>query len=191
MRPAPFRPIPHLETRRFAPHAQPATWQPGDFLLVRGHSFYSRLIMFGERLRVHGGDRRFTWCSHAALVISPAGDMAEMLGRGAVRSSAAKYAADDYYLVRVDANPADIEHVLAFAGWVLAHRARYGWLDVVSIAITMLTGAKFAFFIDGEYICSGFVARAMERTGAIFSRDPVHITPADLAKYYDAPPPAG
>jgi hypothetical protein len=29
----------------------------------------------------------------------------------------------------------------------------------------------------------------MERTGAIFSRDPVHITPADLAKYYNALPP--
>ena len=56
--------------------------------------------------------------------------------------------------------------------------------------MTVLTGSKFTFFVDGQFICSGFVARAMKRTGAIFNRDPVHITPADLGKYYEAEPPA-
>ena len=73
--------------------------------------------------------------------------------------------------------------------WVLDTRAKYGWLTIASIALTVLTGSKFTFFVDGEFICSGFVARAMERTGAIFTRDPVHITPADLAKYYNVTPP--
>jgi hypothetical protein len=59
----------------------------------------------------------------------------------------------------------------------------------VSIAYTLLTGGKFTFAIDGEAICSGLVARAMERTGAIFNRTPTHVMPADLAKYYDVEPP--
>ena len=44
--------------------------------------------------------------------------------------------------------------------------------------------ARFSFFVDGETTCSGLVARAQERTGAIFNRATVNITPADLAKYY-------
>ena len=71
-----------------------------------------------------------------------------------------------------------------------AARAKYGFVTLASLALTMLTGSKLTFFVDGRYICSGFVARAMERTGTLFDRDPVHITPADLAKYYGACPPA-
>ena len=56
-------------------------------------------------------------------------------------------------------------------------------LSIASLGVTLLAGAKLTFFVDGEFICSGLVARAMERTGAIFNRDPVHITPADLATY--------
>jgi hypothetical protein len=43
--------------------------------------------------------------------------------------------------------------------------------------------------VDGTEICSGLVARGEERTRAIFSREPSHVMPADLAKYYDAPLP--
>ena len=93
-------------------------------------------------------------------------------------------------MVHSGADDHDVKAILSFADWVTEHRAHYGWFTIASLAFTMLTGAKFTFFIDGEFICSGFVARAMERTGAIFSRDPVHITPADLAKYYSVSPPS-
>jgi hypothetical protein len=78
----------------------------------------------------------------------------------------------------------------------------YGWLTIVSIGLTLVTGAKFNFNVDGQQICSGLVSRAEERTGVIFEdsasagpkdlREPSHIMPADLAKYYDVePPPPG
>ena len=51
----------------------------------------------------------------------------------------------------------------------------------------MLTGSKLTFFIDGQFVCSGLVARALERTGSIFDRDSAHIAPADLAKYFYGP----
>jgi hypothetical protein len=168
---------------------QPAEWRPGDFILTHGDAFFSRLIRFGERLRVHGDDRRFTWFNHAALVLDEKGTLAEALATGVVTSTADKYLPKDYVVVSSGATPDDVAEILAFAHWVLDTRHRYGKLTIVSIALTLLTGSKFTFFIDGEFVCSGFVARAMERTGVIFNRDPVHITPADLAKYYNATPP--
>ena len=57
----------------------------------------------------------------------------------------------------------------------------------MSIALSMLTGSRLTFFIDGQFVCSGLVARALERTGSIFDRDSAHIAPADLAKYFHAP----
>jgi len=68
-------------------------------------------------------------------------------------------------------------------------RQTYGYVTILSIVLTLLTGAKFTFSIEGQMICSGLVARSEERGHAIFSLDPAHIMPADLAKYYQADPP--
>ena len=42
-----------------------------------------------------------------------------------------------------------------------------------------------------QFVCSGLVARALERTGSIFDRDSAHIAPADLAKYFYSDAQAG
>jgi len=186
-----FVPIDHGGLERYGAGEAPDVWQPGDFILTHGDAFLSKLIRFGERLRIHGADRRFAWYNHAALVVNEHGDLAEALSRGVVPSNADKYLPKDYVVVHSGASADDVAEVRAFADWVLATRHKYGWFTIASIVLTVLTGSKFTFFIDGEFICSGFVARAMERTGAIFNRDPVHITPADLGKYYQAEPPAG
>jgi hypothetical protein len=62
-------------------------------------------------------------------------------------------------------------------------------LTIVSIALSLLTGGKFTFGFDGQSICSGLVARALERMCAIFNRSSSHIMPADLAKYIEVEPP--
>jgi hypothetical protein len=179
-----------IEPERYGPNEAPQSWTPGDFILTHGDAFFSKVIRFGERLRIHGDDRKYTWFNHAALVLDSDGNLAEALGRGVVKTNADKYLPQEYVIVRSGASGEDLAEVLAFADWVLATRHKYGWVTIASIALTMLTGSKFAFFVDGEFICSGFVARAMERTGVVFSREPVHITPADLAKYYNAQPPS-
>lgn len=186
----PFAPVSNAGLSVFPAGEAAPTWQPGDFILTRGDSFISRLIRFGERLRIRGTDRQYAWFNHAALVVGADGSIVEALGAGVQAQNAAKYTAGHYVVVHSGADEQDVKKIQDFASWVTSHRAKYGYLTILSIAFTVLTGAKFTFFVDGEFICSGFVARAMERTGAIFSRDPVHITPADLAKYYDAQPPA-
>lgn len=190
MRTPEFRPVARRAIE-VAPAGESAQrWQAGDIVLTHGDSLFAKLIGFGQKLRIHGADRRFAWFTHAALVVGPSGELVEAMGSGMRRSNASHYRPRDYVVVHTGAEAGDVKEMLEFADWVMAARARYGWATVASVALTMLTGAKFAFFVSGEFICSGFVARAMERTGAIFTRDSVHLTPADLAKYYDVEPPA-
>jgi hypothetical protein len=59
---------------------------------------------------------------------------------------------------------------------------------VASIGISLLTGLRFSFGFDGQQICSGLVARALERSDHIFERSPSHILPADLAFLFDIKP---
>lgn len=173
----------------YPPGLAAETWHPGDFILTHGDSLISRAIRFGERIRIHGADRKYTWFNHTALVLDEQGNIAEAQANGIEEQNVSKYLSKDYVVVSASATAADRDEVIAFARWALDTHHDYGFVTVLSIFISTLTGSKFTFFIDGTFICSGFVARAMERTSAIFNLDPVHITPADLAKYYDADPP--
>ena len=110
-------------------------------------------------------------------------------GRGAIRSHAGKYRDTEYRLVRIDASSVSRREAVRFAEWAASHRTRYGWLTLVSIFFALLTGGRFTFHVDGQEICSGVVARALERTGALFCRTPSHIMPAELAKHYGVEPP--
>jgi uncharacterized protein YycO len=178
---------------RFGPGEEPTGYDPGDFILTHGEAWTSKLIRFGQRLRIHGADRKYTHWNHAALVASPSGDLIEALGRGVSLTHISHYKADEYHLVRIGASTDDRQQAVDFGHWAAGlkegSRQRYGFLTIVSIGYTLLTGGKFTFGLEGQSICSGLVARAMERTGAIFNRTPTHIMPADLAKYYEVQPP--
>lgn len=163
--------------------------EPGDFILTHGSGFFSKLIRFGEAVRLRGASRRYAYWNHAALITGPGGQLVEATGHGVRRGDLSEYAAHDYYLVRTGASDQDRAEVVAFGEWAADAHAKYGWLTIASIAVSMLTGCKLTFFVDGEFICSGLVARAQERTNVLFSIDPVHITPADLAMYYGVPSP--
>ena len=176
--------------RRFGPgeHATPGDFEPGDFILTHGSSLFSHLIRFGQRLRFWGRDRPFAWWNHAAMIVSNEGDLIEALGPGVQRSHIKKYQPTEYHLVSIAAivSGNDRAEAVAFATWCLG--LKYGYVTIVSIALSLLTGGKFTFGFDGQAICSGLVARALERTQAIFNRTPSHIVPADLAKYFAVKP---
>jgi uncharacterized protein YycO len=178
--------------RRYAPgeKADPADYRPGDFILTHGASFFSYLIRFGQGLRFWGADRKFTWWNHAAMIVSSTGDLVEALGAGVSRSHLDKYAPTEFHLVSIEGitNEHDREQAVRFAEWCVG--MPYDWVNIVSIALSLITGGKFTFGFDGHAICSGLVARALERTNAIFNRTPSHIMPADLAKYFNVEPPS-
>jgi hypothetical protein len=191
MRRPQFTPIAALSVEHYPAGKAALSPEPGDFIVTHGSSLISRLIRFGEALRVHGTDRQFTYWNHAAQITGPGGSLVQAMGSGVQRGSLSDYTSREYYLVRIIASDEDRAEVVAFADWAANAHARYGWLTIASITLSVLTGCKLTFFIDGEFICSGLVARAQERTTALFSLDPVHITPADLAKYYNVPGHAG
>ena len=164
-------------------------FQPGDFILTHGSTFASRLIRVGQHVRFCGRNRRYAWWSHAAVIASQDGQLIEAVGHGVRRTHISIYQPTEYTLVRLGALASndDRAQVVRFAEWCLGQR--YGWLTVFSIGLSLLTGAKLTFWYDGQSVCSGLVARALERTSAIFDRSPSHILPADLAKYFDVPAP--
>jgi uncharacterized protein YycO len=172
--------------------ARPGEYDPGDFILTHGSAFYSKLIRFGQRLRFRGQNQKYAWWNHAAMIISETGDLIEALGPGVEKTHIDKYKSTEYHLVRLGslADRHDRQQVVAFAEWSLGEK--YGWLTIVNIALALLFGGRFDFGIDGQTICSGLVARALERTNAIFDRAPSNIMPADLARYFNVtPPPKG
>jgi hypothetical protein len=185
---AQVRPLP-FHTQRAAPGAAAAEFAPGDFVLVAGRHVNSRLIRFGQRLRIHGADRVYVKWTHAALIVDADGSLIEAVGAGVRRWHIDRYVDDEYVVVHLETSQENRDEVVDFAEWALRSRARYNRLSTVSTALSMLTGSKLTFFVDGQFVCSGLVARALERTGVIFDRDAANIAPADLAKYFRAATP--
>jgi len=196
-----------IEAVQLVPAGKEATtFEPGDFILTHGDAWTSRLIRFGQGLRIHGPDRVYTHWNHAALIVDQDGGIIEALGAGVTRRSLDAYKPKEYTIVRIAADKDDRAQAVRFGRWATGEvdpatgeqlvdgdgkRVRYGWLTIASIAYSLITGGKFSFSLAGQEICSGLVARALERTGIIFPvKPPTHIMPADLAKYYGAPGPS-
>ena len=175
--------------QKFGPGFTVANPTPGDFLLTHGSSWTSTLIRFGQTLRYTGPDRIYTRWNHAAIFVSGNGDIVEALGAGVQKRNVAVYKDTEYHVVRLqNVLDADRQHEVAFA--IACLNDSYGFFTIVSIALSLLSGSKFGFGVDGQEICSALVARCLERTGEIFQQDPWHITPADLARFYDVRPTA-
>jgi len=188
-----FSSVPGLEITQFCPGEQAVSgeYQPGDFILTHGSHLSSRFIRFGQGIRFRGDDRKYTWWSHAALVRRQNGDLIEAINAGVIETNISRYKDTEYHLVHLEdslADRHDREQAVKFAEASLGQK--YGFVMVASIAVSLLTGAKFAFGYDGQSICSGLVARALERSSAIFDRSPSHTLPADLAKMFKVEPPA-
>jgi hypothetical protein len=193
MTPPPFTPVEKAFFIPFAPGeaASPDQYTPGDFILTHGRGFLSWLIRFGQRLRFFGENRKYAWWSHAALITSADGEIIEADGDCVIRAHLSDYTPTEYYIVRLSpelADQRDRNQMVAFA--VSSLREKYDHLAAISIALSLLTGSRLAFYFEGQSMCSGLVARALERTNAIFKRSPAHTLPADLAMSFEvqAPP---
>lgn len=181
----PFQIIPHEGTHAAPEGAgvSPSLWEPGDFFLVHHKKNpISRLIRFGQAIRIHGEDRKYCHWNHAVLIIDDEGNTVEALGKGVSRQHISAYDGVEYVLVNVKASEPDRQQIIDFGQQVVG--LQYGFLTIGSIAFSVLTGGKFIFSMEDQLICSGLVARSQERAGALFNRNPDHIMPADLAKYY-------
>jgi len=174
----------------YPPGLEPSSWTPGDFLMAHSESWHNKLIQWAQRQAARGAETRFAYWDHTALVVSGDGDMVEAIpSQGVTRSKAHQYLFSDYHVVHIQATDEARRRVVEYAEWAVDQGTRYGWWSVVGIACMMVSGGRFTFHIPGQEICSGVVARAMERAGALFRTTPSHVTPADLARFYGVEPP--
>ncbi len=182
--------IPPSTVERFGPGETVVKPQPGDFLLTHSSDFSSKLIHWGQSIRYKAPmDGYAHWC-HAAMFVDSNGEIVEAILQGVQQRNVSVYADTEYHVIRLtEATDKERAHAVAFAEHCL--NDRYGYITDLSLALSLMTRRKFFFGEEGQMICSGMVARALERTGAIFEFDSWHMLPADLAAAFNVQPTAG
>jgi hypothetical protein len=176
-----------VEFTRYGPGEAAESFTRGDFILTHGNKTYDRLVHWAQGLQMHGEDRKYTRWNHAALIVDDGGTIVEANGNGVCQNPISKYTPTEYYLVHILAEDVERDNEVAFGMW--AQGQEYGKMTICSVFLSLAFGSTIIFALQGQEICSGLVARALERAGYIFDQDPAHIMPADLAKYFEVEPP--
>ena len=176
------QPMSEFRVETFAPGEAATDFEPGDFILTHRKRFISRMIRVAQKIR--GRERRYSYWSHAAIIIDRDGSLVEAETKGVVISPLSKYQPAEYHLVHLgdSADERDRQQVAAFARTLVGQP--FGFLDMASVTLSLLTGAKVNISYESHLMCSALVARALERTSALFEDEPAHMLPADLARYY-------
>ncbi|MDQ6918717.1 MAG: hypothetical protein M3Z98_05085 [Candidatus Dormibacteraeota bacterium] len=174
---------------RYLPGEAATRFKPGDFILTHRHHPVSRMIRLAQAVR--GRDRKYSYWSHAAVIVAEDGSLVEAETKGVVRSPLSKYEPAEYHLVDIGdtAGECDRRQVAAFAESLVGQP--FGFLDMLSVGLSLFTGAKINVSYESHLMCSALVARALERTDAIFRDEPSHMLPADLARFYGVEAPTG
>ncbi len=157
--------------------------QVGDFLLTYGTHRNAKIIQFGQGWE-HGFNNPVRYVNHAVLCLGGS-ELAESLADGVVETDISSYHNSNYAIVRTNLNEHDQKQILDYSYSVLTEKYGYGWLQIGSIAFSMLTGFKIFFGVSETEICSGFVAGALRSGGFIWPKPSTHMTPADLALCFD------
>jgi hypothetical protein len=175
----------HIE--RFGPGDAVAAPLPGDFILVAGNDLLSAFIRWAERRRFRRADERpYTHWSHTALVTSRQGRIVEVVPRGVVAQSLAKYRPQEYCYVHVGGTLEERRAAVRFAEDCLGQSyATASWLTFM---LGVFLARPLPLRDGGRQSCASLVAGALARGHAIFDRTPLDMTPADLARHYGVTP---
>ncbi len=180
-----------VSVSHYPPGLAPDRFVPGDFSLHRATTNHGRggatttlgkLIQAGERTRY--GDSDFARWTHSALIVSEDGEICEALERGVARDNIEKYRGTDYMVVHPVGSPAQRALACGFAETRVGDR--YGILNFVGLAVQALFGWNLSLHMDGQFICSGLVARATEKYIEAYPRSSEDMMPGDLAYFWGA-----
>lgn len=168
-------------------------WRTGDIILTHTRSsFFGKLIRFGQRLRYRGEDKPFAWFNHAAVVIVGGNGvfLAEALADGIKLTDPDSYHKDWYAYVSLDLPEDEREDVYDYAMRTVELNTKYGWLQIIAIALSLITNGRLRFGVAGQNICSGFAAETLRAAGYWWERNgrmesSSFLTPADLASSFN------
>ncbi len=155
----------------------------GDILLFHGTAFVDRLIQVGERIR---DTKAASYWNHAAYCLDGEGTIIQATGKGVEIADVATTNFLDVAVIPNPLGPIDTAQAIAFA--LSCKNVEYGYLEIVSIGLDLLT-PHFVHFKSGDtLICSELVARCLEHGGWISPKlDTSHVMPSDLATWFHVP----
>jgi hypothetical protein len=161
--------------------------RPGDVVLIRGRSWASKVILYGQRIRFRTPqDRPFAHWSHVALVTSSAGHLLEIGPAGVVLCSIEKYRNREYHYIHLDLPDLARRKAVSFAYSCL--RQKYGTLSFLLLVLSVVLRDRFKVPDRGQHGCVATIVRALQRAGVTFEQRPTDMTPADLAKRFGVRP---
>lgn len=182
-----------VPAQTFQPGEEVSDPQPGDFALTHGEGQESKVIRWAQRIRFRGADRTYAYYNHALLFSGTDGEIIEAQPSGVMVRNISHYTAKQYTVVRVSeiADERDREQMVALARASVGEK--FAWITMLSTGVHILTGGRFAFSMIGTTLCSGLVARCLEKCDLIQDRgycyDANQMMPADLAKLFDVKAP--
>lgn len=180
-----------VSVSHYPPGEQPTRFVPGDFTLHRATTTKGRggattalgkLIQAGERARFGNSD--FARWTHSTLIVSESGQICEAIASGVALANIEKYRGSDYMIVHVGAS--DGQRALACGFATSRVPDPYGIINFIGLAFQAVFGWTLSLHLDGQFICSGLVARASEKYIEAYPRSPENIMPGDLAYFWDA-----
>jgi hypothetical protein len=171
----------------YGPGETVASPRPGDFVLIHGRDWGSRVIRWALRhgLRDRGGPRLAHW-SHAALVVSFAGHIVDVGPRGVSLHHLGNYRDHEYHYVATAASAAQRLAAVRYARSCVGQP--YARLGFAALALNTVAGLPCLAHSRGRHHCVSLVAHALARAGETFPRAPEAMTPADLARHYGVTP---
>ncbi len=178
---------PRVRVDRFGPGEGTPAPKPGDFILVRGDGWISKVIHWFQRLRFSGrDDQKYLYWTHVAFVTDASGRIVEAGTKGVAAQTLEKYRAVEYHYVHVDATDSARWKAVIYAESCVGQT--YGSLAFLALGLAALTGRQLRARSPRTQNCVALVVRALERTRGSFGREPLDMMPADLAKHYDVTP---
>jgi uncharacterized protein YycO len=149
------------------------TPRAGDIFLEHDGTLTDRLIQFGQSLRRGKGASHW---NHAGIFVSEF-RVVEATGSGVVMDRFDAKGRGETVVIPVE--PATARRKVA--EFALARVGRqYGWGEIASIVVSLLTGTKWWIAKQGTFICSGLTASALDYAGIDVGDAPLMAMPADL-----------
>jgi hypothetical protein len=171
----------------YGPGEEPTSFSPGDFFLLHGKGPFGKTVLFGEWLRYHGENRKYSRWSHCGTFIDRNGSIIEALPSGVFINNISKYKDLTYYIVHTKLSaPNKLQSINAAKSFL---KDKYGWISDISIGFHFLTGIKLRVTVDNTINCSGLVAMSLWAAGIIVDGTPQLFAPADLAAAFNVPSP--
>lgn len=168
----------------YGPGEEPIIWHPGDIILTHGDALVSKVIQWGQRLRL---PREFCYYNHAACVVGEDGTLVESLSHGPEITHADHYKPTEYHVIHAGLTAEEADNAVRYAYWTVANKTHYGWIQIASVAFRLLTGSKFFWGLDGTIICSAEAAGFLAK-GPYNFLDVSQVLPGTLAELFNVRP---